>query len=153
MSWLQFCVKVSELLLMFQEATTPATDSPAATPAAGGNAPAAAPAVGDAAAPVADAPSPIAQFAPIIIIGFFFYFILLRPQQKEQKKRQEFLKNLKKNSKVVTTGGLIGTVVDVSSDGRFVTLKVDDSTRMKFLRSAIQQELDEKVESPTGGTT
>lgn len=151
MSWLQFCVKVSELLLMFQEATAPATGSPA--PAGGAVASANVPAAGDAAAGAADAPNGIAQFAPIIIIGFFFYFILLRPQQKEQKKRQEFLNNMKKNSKVVTTGGMIGTVVDVSSDGRFVTLKVDDSTRLKFLRSAIQQELDEKAESTTGSAT
>lgn len=37
----------------------------------------------------ADAPNPIAQFAPILIIGVFFYFILLRPQQKEQRRRQD----------------------------------------------------------------
>ena len=135
---------------MFQEATAPGTDSPAAGAAEGAADPVTAPA--DAGAAM-EGPSPIAQFAPIIIIGFFFYFILLRPQQKEQRRRQEFLNNLKKNSKVVTTGGLIGTVVEVSSDGRFVTLKVDDSTRMKFLRSAIQQELDEKAEASTGTST
>lgn len=100
----------------------------------------------------ADAPNPIAQFAPILIIGVFFYFILLRPQQKEQRRRQDFLNNLKKNAKVVTTGGLIGTVVDISSDGRQVTLRVDDTTRVRFLRSAIQGELDEKAETPAAAT-
>jgi len=138
---------------MFQEAAAP----PSGTASAAPNSEAAGAAASEAAkaapgAPGAVEPSPLVQFAPILIIGFFFYFILLRPQQREQKKRQEFLNNLKKNSKVVTTSGMIGTVVDVSSDGRFVTLKVDDSTRLKFLRSAIQQELDEKVDA-TGPAT
>ena len=48
---------------------------------------------------------------------------------------------------MVTTGGLIGTVVDLSSDERFVTLRVDDTTRVRFLRSAIQGELEEKTDS------
>lgn len=153
-SLIQLYVRISELLLMFQEAAVPASGTASAAPSAADGAGAAA---GEAAKTAPGAagqgePSPFVQFAPILIIGFFFYFILLRPQQKEQKKRQEFLNNLKKNSKVVTTGGMIGTVVEVSSDGRFVTLKVDDSTRLKFLRSAIQQELDEKVEA-TGSAT
>ena len=118
------------------------------------NATGAAPAAGaaDAGRVAAEAPNPIAQFAPILIIGVFFYFILLRPQQKEQRRRQDFLNNLKKNAKVVTTGGLIGTVVDISSDGRQVTLRVDDTTRIRFLRSAIHGELDEKADTPAATT-
>lgn len=147
-SWFEFYVKFSELLFWIQ-------DGAASTPAAGA-APAAgsAPAAGAAEAGrvAADAPNPIAQFAPILIIGVFFYFILLRPQQKEQRRRQDFLNNLKKNAKVVTTGGLIGTVVDISSDGRQVTLRVDDTTRIRFLRSAIHGELDEKAETPAATT-
>lgn len=139
MTWFQFYVKFSELLLWAQEGAAPVSATPAAD---------AAPPAGAAPVPVGgEAPNPILQFAPILIIGFFFYFILLRPQQKEQKKRQEFLNNLKKNARVVTAGGLIGTVVDISSDGRIVTLRIDDTTRVKFLRSAIQGELDEKADS------
>lgn len=148
MSWFEFYVKFSEVLFWIQ-------DGAAAAPAAGA-APSAesAPAAGAAEAGrvAADAPNPIAQFAPILIIGVFFYFILLRPQQKEQRRRQDFLSNLKKNAKVVTTGGLIGTVVDISSDGRQVTLRVDDTTRIRFLRSAIQGELDEKADTPAATT-
>ena len=144
MSWFQFYVSLSELLLWMQEGAAPATSGAVPTAAA---TPAAAPAAGGAAGPALAEPNPIVQFAPILIIGFFFYFILLRPQQKEQSRRQDFLKSLKKNSRVVTTGGLIGTVVDLSSDERFVTLRVDDTTRVRFLRSAIQGELEEKTDS------
>lgn len=154
MSWFQFYVSLSELLLWMQEGAVPATSGAVPAAAAAAPADAAAPAAGGAAGPALAEPNPIVQFAPILIIGFFFYFILLRPQQKEQRRRQDFLKSLKKNSRVVTTGGLIGTVVDLSSDERFVTLRVDDTTRVRFLRSAIQGELDEKSEtSGTAGAT
>ena len=90
------------------------------------------------------------QFLPLAFIGIMFYMILLRPQQKEQRRRQETLGSLKKSDKVVTTGGIVGTIVDLSQDGRFVTLKVDDSTRIRFLRSAIHGLLDDKAESSAG---
>lgn len=138
MSLSQLSVNFSDSLLLAQESVAPTGD-------------AAAPAAGDGGRPQMAEPNPLIQFAPILIIGFLFYLFLLRPQQKEQRRRQEFLRDLKKNSRVVTTGGLIGTIADISSDGRFVTLRVDDSTRIRFLRSAIHGELEEKSE--TTGTT
>ncbi|RLT04600.1 MAG: preprotein translocase subunit YajC [Planctomycetota bacterium] len=93
------------------------------------------------------------QFLPFIAIGLFFYFILLRPQQAEQRRRKELLTLLKKNDKVVTTGGMIGTIADISSDGTRVTLRVDDNTRIKFLRSAIQEPLKDTTESNGSSAT
>tara|TARA_R110002072_G_scaffold179059_1_gene335003 strand:- start:29203 stop:29562 length:360 start_codon:yes stop_codon:yes gene_type:complete len=82
---------------------------------------------------------------PMIMIAVFYYFMLLRPRAAEERKRKEFLENLKKNDRVVTAGGIIGTVAQVSTDGKEVTLKVDDSTRIKFRRSSISSVLtDEK---------
>ena len=64
----------------------------------------------------------------------------MRPQMKAQKekrqKHEDLLANLKKNDRVVTIGGIIGTVAEVTDER--VTLKVDDSTRMKFTRNSIQ---------------
>ncbi len=88
-------------------------------------------------------------FAPMVLIGVFFYLFLIRPQQKEGKRRQALLNALKKNDKVYTSCGLIGTIAEISSDGLRVTLKVDDNTRIKFLRSSIQGVVDEKTESST----
>lgn len=136
-----------------------AATAPAAAPAdAAAPAPAAVPAksgvVGEksAVAPKKAQPDPPGwvQFLPLAFIGIMFYMILLRPQQKEQRRRQETLGSLKKSDKVVTTGGIVGTIADLSQDGRFVTLKVDDSTRIRFLRSAIHGLLDDKSESSTG---
>jgi preprotein translocase subunit YajC len=100
-----------------------------------------------AAAPAGGKPpevNPLVQFMPFILMGLMGYFMLLRPQQKEARRRQELLANLKKNDKVVTVGGMIGTIADFSSDGTRVTLKVDDTTRIRFLRSSIQGPLDDK---------
>jgi preprotein translocase subunit YajC len=74
-----------------------------------------------------------------LLLGFaaIFYFMMIRPQMKEQKRRREMLGGLKKNDKVMTSGGMIGTIVAI--DDNEVTLKVDDSNnvRIRFLRSAI----------------
>jgi len=53
---------------------------------------------------------------------------------------------LKKNDKVLTVGGIIGTIADLSNDGSRVTLKVDDGTRIKFTRSSIQGLYSENAE-------
>lgn len=143
MFWFQCFVKISELLLWIQDGAAPASGAVDPAPGDAG----AVEAIQEGAKAAPEAVSPIVQFAPILIIGFFFYFILLRPQQREQRRRQDFLSNLKKNCRVVTTSGMIGTVVDISSDGRFVTLRVDDTTRVRFLRSAIQGELEDKPET------
>jgi preprotein translocase subunit YajC len=75
---------------------------------------------------------------PLVAIGVLWYFMLLRPQQRERQKREALLGMLKKNDRVVTIGGIIGTVANLSQDGKEVTLKVDDNTRLRMLRSSIQ---------------
>lgn len=92
--------------------------------------------------------NPLVQMAPMLIVFVvLFYFIVMRPQQREQARRRDILNALKKNDKVLTIGGIIGTVVDFSGDGQRVTLRVDDGTRIKFTRSSIQGPYDEKSES------
>ncbi len=116
--------------------STPPADSTAASDATAGG----------TTAEAVPAPPGFVQFLPIMIIGIMFYFILLRPQQKEQQRRKETLQALKKHDKVVTSGGMVGTISDLSSDGRFVTLKVDDNTRIRFLRSSVHGVLEDKTE-------
>ncbi|HAD58652.1 MAG TPA: preprotein translocase subunit YajC [Planctomycetaceae bacterium] len=97
---------------------------------------------------VQQAPNPMAQLPLLAVAGLLFYFIFIRPQTKQRRQHQQWLANdLKKNDKVQTIGGLIGTIVDFSNDGRRVTLKVDDGTRVKFVRSAIASLYEENQES------
>jgi preprotein translocase subunit YajC len=85
-----------------------------------------------------------ALLMPMVAIGFLWYFLLIRPQRREQAKRDTLLKALKKNDRVVTIGGIIGSIANVSQDGKEVTLKVDDNTRIKIIRSSIQSVLKEE---------
>lgn len=69
-----------------------------------------------------------------LIIGIF-YFLILRPQQKKQKERQRLLESVKKGDKIVTAGGLHGTVAGL--DEKTVLIQVADNVKMKFDRSAV----------------
>jgi preprotein translocase subunit YajC len=72
---------------------------------------------------------------PFVLMFAVFYFLLIRPQQKKQKQRSSMLNQLKKGDKISTIGGLHGTVVELSDDT--VVLRVNDTTKMTFERSAI----------------
>ncbi len=84
----------------------------------------------------------LVQFGPILLIFVSMYFLLIRPQQQQQKKTQEMLKQLKKGDRVVTSGGLFGTVVGV--DDAKVVLKVADEVKLEFLKSAVVSVVQEK---------
>jgi preprotein translocase subunit YajC len=75
------------------------------------------------------------QILPLVVIFAVFYFLLIRPQQKRQKERNTMLSALKKGDKVITIGGLHGTITDLNDER--VTLKVSENTRLVFERSAV----------------
>ena len=72
-----------------------------------------------------------------LMIGMFaiMYFLIIRPQQKQRRERENLLRAIKKGDRVVTTGGLYGTVVGLSE--QTVTLKVADQVKLDFERGAI----------------
>jgi preprotein translocase subunit YajC len=76
---------------------------------------------------------------PIILMVIIFYFLLYRPQKKQQKKHQEMMDSLKKDSKIVTVGGIIGTVV--SLDEKYAMIRIADKVEIKVTRGAINQVL------------
>jgi preprotein translocase subunit YajC len=75
-------------------------------------------------------------FAPLIFIFAIFYFLLIMPQQRRQKKWQQMLSELKTGDKVVTTGGLRGTIVALKDDA--VHLRVPpDNLRIEVTRASV----------------
>ncbi len=75
-------------------------------------------------------------FAPLIFIFAIFYFLLIMPQQRRQKKWQQMLSELKTGDKVVTTGGLRGTIVALKDD--YVHLRVPpDNLRIEVSRGSV----------------
>ncbi len=86
----------------------------------------------------APTPSPWGSMLPMILAFIaIMYFLMIRPQQKREKERREMLNSLAKGDKVVTTGGMYGTVVDLSEEK--VTLRVDDKVEIDFIRGAVAQ--------------
>jgi preprotein translocase subunit YajC len=85
--------------------------------------------------------SSILPLLPVFIL--LFMVIVVWPQRREQKKRDQFYGGLKKNDRVVTIGGIIGTIANISTDGKEITLKVDDNTRIRFTRAGISHKLEE----------
>jgi preprotein translocase subunit YajC len=91
---------------------------------------------------------------PMAMIFVIFFLLVIRPQMKRERERQEMLKGVKKNDKVVTTGGFMGTVVSVKEP--WVVLKIDENKdiRIKVLLSCVSgmaspdgKQEDEKEES------
>jgi len=76
--------------------------------------------------------STIIMFGAIFLI---FYFMIIRPQQKRAKERDKLLSNLQKGDKVVTNGGIHGTIAGL--DEKTALIQVSDNVKMKFERSAI----------------
>jgi preprotein translocase subunit YajC len=75
-------------------------------------------------------------FAPLIFIFAIFYFLLIMPQQRRQKKWQAMLNDLKTGDKIVTTGGLRGTIVALKDD--FIHLRVPpDNLRLEVTRGSV----------------
>ncbi len=80
--------------------------------------------------------NPIMAFAPMIFIFVIFYFLLIRPQQKKQKEHQNMIKGLKKGDKVVTAGGIIGTIHTLQDD--YVVIKVGEGeSKLEILRTHV----------------
>jgi len=89
------------------------------------------PAGGEAAGPT----SFITTLIPFALIIGVFYFLIIRPQNKKQKETQKMLSALKKGDKIVTIGGIHGTIQSVKEST--VIVRVDDNVKLEFSRSAI----------------
>ena len=79
----------------------------------------------------------ILSFLPFILIMVILYFFMLRPQAKKQKEKETMINNLNKGDKVVTMGGIIGTVNGFKEKGRLITLKIDNNTIITLNKSAV----------------
>lgn len=78
----------------------------------------------------------------IVVIFLIMWLLMIRPQQKKQKELQKFRESLKKGDKVVTIGGIYGTIDTL--DERSATIEVDNNVRIRVDKSALQKAFDEQ---------
>jgi len=87
-----------------------------------------------------DNQSALIQFLPLVLIFVVFYFLLIRPQQRKAKDHKTILDALRRGDRVVTGGGIIGTVARVENPEE-VTVDIADGVRVRVLRSTISSVL------------
>ena len=85
------------------------------------------------------------QLVPLVVIFVIFYFLLIRPARNRQKQVQKLLDSLKSGDKVVTSGGMLGTVVGI--DRGVVQLRVADKVRVDVTKSSIVGLQDQETSS------
>ena len=84
--------------------------------------------------------SGIGQFIPLILIFVIFYFFLIRPQQKKVKEHKIMVENLKRGDKVITVGGIVGTIERIV-DGEKVEVEIADNVKVEIIKSTGIQSL------------
>lgn len=104
--------------------------------------------------PAAAPASPIAGFLPLVLIFVIFYFLMIRPQQKKFKEHQAMVKALKRGDKVITNGGIMGTVDKIESDN-IVHVEIASGVVVQVARHSISELVNkdkDKVESVKSAT-
>ncbi|MFO0647412.1 MAG: preprotein translocase subunit YajC [Polyangiales bacterium] len=97
------------------------------------------------------APSPFGSMVPLLLFGVIFYLMVFRPMSKQRKDQEEMNKSLRKGDKVVTRGGVIGTVTGI--DDQEVVLEVAEKVRMKFTRASIETKYEKPAEKSAESST
>jgi preprotein translocase subunit YajC len=96
----------------------------------------------------------LAGFVPLILVMIVGYLLLIRgPMKRQEAERNALLTSLKKNDKVLTTGGIYGTIVSVSDKEDEVTVKVDDNVRLRMTKGSIARKIEEPKEGSSTGIT
>ena len=88
----------------------------------------------------------VTTFVTFGLVFVIFYFLIIRPQNKKQKEAKMMLAALKKGDKIVSIGGIRGTIQTVRDDA--VVVKVDDATKLEFSKSAIATVLNAAAVKP-----
>jgi preprotein translocase subunit YajC len=80
--------------------------------------------------------NPLMGVLPLVLIVVIFYFLVFMPMQKQKKQQAKMLSSLEAGSEIVTTGGIVGTIVSISGDLLIVRVK-PDNVKLQVTRSAV----------------
>lgn len=82
-------------------------------------------------------PNPIVQFLPFVLMFLVLYLLILRPQMKKQRNQQRMIDELEKNDKIVTSGGIHGTILNIKDD--ILVVKIADNVKIEISRAAVSR--------------
>jgi preprotein translocase subunit YajC len=80
--------------------------------------------------------NPLMQFLPLVFIVAIFYFLVFMPMQRQKKQQAAMLSNLQSGSEILTTGGIVGTIISITGDMLVVRVK-PDNIKLQIARSAV----------------
>ena len=83
--------------------------------------------------------NPITQIVPLVLIVVVFYFFMIRPQMKKAKETKKYIEALKVNDKILTIGGIYGTISKMNEVGTMI-IAVEDGSKMKISKNAVSQD-------------
>jgi preprotein translocase subunit YajC len=92
--------------------------------------------------------NPIVQFVPLVLVVGIFYFLVFMPMQRQKKQQQQMLKDLQNGNIVLTTGGIVGTIVSINGNDDTLILRVKpDNVKLQVARSAVSSVVTEEKKS------
>ena len=89
-------------------------------------------------------PNSLVGFVPILLIFAIFYFLLFLPMQRQKKQQQKMLKELQNGNVVLTSGGIMGTIVSLDDDSVVLRVK-PDNIKLQVARSAVSNLVPQEV--------
>ncbi|MBC7696658.1 MAG: preprotein translocase subunit YajC [Burkholderiales bacterium] len=92
--------------------------------------------------------NPITQIVPLVLIVVVFYFFMIRPQMKKAKDTKKYIEALKVNDKILTIGGIYGTISKMNEDGTMI-IAVEDGSKMKISKNAVSQDATSTLNQTT----
>ena|SRR6266567_660442 len=91
--------------------------------------------------------NPILGFLPLIVILGIFYLLVFMPMQKQKRQQAQMLKDLQNGNVVLTTGGIVGTIVTINSDDTLILRVKPDNVKLQVARSSISSLVTEEKKS------
>jgi preprotein translocase subunit YajC len=91
--------------------------------------------------------NPIVGFLPLILIVGIFYFLVFMPMQRQKRQQQQLLKDLENGNTVLTTGGIVGTIITINNDDTLILRVKPDNVRLQVARSAVSGLVTEEKKS------
>ncbi len=92
--------------------------------------------------------NPITQIVPLVLIVVVFYFFMIRPQMKKQKDQKKYIEALKIGDKILTIGGIYGTIHKMNEDGTMI-MAVEDGTKIKISKNAVSNDATASLNQTT----
>ena len=81
--------------------------------------------------------NPALSFLPLLFIVGIFYFLVFMPMQRQKKQQQQMLRELQNGQTVLTTGGMVGTIVSINSDDTLILRVKPDNVKLQVMRTAV----------------